>query len=56
MILGVSDFIVILMTIHRLQTLSKIARFGQKPECDLKVRKETLTLNPLVLVSLISFL
>ena len=39
-ILGVSDIIVILMTFHRLQTLSKIARFGQRPESDLKVRTE----------------
>ena len=40
MISGVSDFIVILMTFHRLQTLSKIARFGQRPDSDLKVRTQ----------------
>ena len=39
-ILGVSDLIVMLMTFHRLQSLSKIARFGQKPDCDLKVRSD----------------
>ena len=58
MISGVSDFIVILMTFHRLQTLSKIARFGQRPDTDLKVGKEIFVfelLKPRGLIMLTGF-
>ena len=51
-ILGVSDIIVILMTFHRLQTLSKIARFGQRPESDLKVRTEMFVFELFILKNL----